>query len=147
MTNERKNYYADLLYHAGMDEILTILNDFEKEVKTGKIKKDKDFDKNKPKFPISFKGKQLNNLLYEVDDSCKIDKEFVEFIKEEDDLDISALLNWEINTSHVGFHHHDGQVCDYTVEFISPEGYSYKTYESHSLVTGWNFYTDSIIPE
>lgn len=92
----------------------------------------------KPPFPIEFTDDELNFLLSEIGD-CYIDEEIIDELIEED-LDLSELLNWEISYEHEGEHHNDGQICDYTVTFTSPEGHEYYAYNSHSLVTGWNFY-------
>lgn len=46
------------------------------------------------------------------------------------------LAGWHINAGHEGYHHHDGQVCEYYLT-LTKDGNSFTYYEEHSLVTGW----------
>lgn len=95
---------------------------------------------NKGPFPMTISGSVLNGILSESGgDAFTIDEEFIEFAKEEYEVDFTPLIDWEIHASTDGYHNHDGQVCDYTVVFSPLEGDNYHAYNSHCLVTGWNF--------
>lgn len=93
----------------------------------------------KPPFPAKFTDDELNFLLDNFADMY-LDEETVGEIKKNEGLDLTALVGWEISVEHEGYHHHDGQVCDYTATFTSPEGHEYYVCDSHSLMTGWNLY-------
>lgn len=101
----------------------------------------------KPKFPIKFTADELNFLLNNFSDTV-IDQEFLDELKSDDEMteyfkvDLTPLLDWEILVEHEGYHHHDGQVCDYTATFIHPDGHEYYVCDSHSLMTGWNLWKD-----
>jgi hypothetical protein len=105
------------------------------------ILNEKEVTKNslKPKFPIAFNAEELNTLISSINSHVYITDDIIEDFNSED-IDISKLKDWEISYSHDGYHHNDGQICDYEVIFTSPEGYNYYLYDSHSLITGWNFY-------
>jgi len=93
-----------------------------------------------PPFPVQLTGQIMNALLYAWDSGeLEFDDEGIEIFNEEYGIDLTPLKDWEINTSHEGEHHNDGQMCDYTVEFQSPDGHSYYAYNTHCLMTGWNF--------
>jgi hypothetical protein len=101
-------------------------------------------DSVKPPFPIKFTDNQMNLFMGEFGE-CYIDEEIVEELMDQYGLDISNLLEWEVSYEHEGEHHNDGQICDYTITLTSPDGHEYYAYNSHSLVTGWNFYGDVVI--
>jgi hypothetical protein len=102
-------------------------------------------EEKKPPFPIVLNGDELNSILSAFDGGI-IDQEFIDIIKEEYDIDISSLLDWELSSTTEGYHHNDGDFCDYTVTFTSPNGHSYELYNSHCLVTGYTF-SGKLIPE
>lgn len=106
--------------------------------------KSKDKISKKPPFPMTFSYKDMNFFLSQIGE-CFLDEELIEELDEEYELDLSSLLNWEVSIEHEGYHHNDGQICDYTVTFTSPEGHEYHAYNSHCLVTGWNFYGEVVI--
>lgn len=102
--------------------------------------------KDKPKFPIKFTANELNMLLDNFSEAC-IDQEFIDEIKSDEwneyfKVDMTPLLDWEISVENEGYHHHDGQVCDYTATFIHPDGHEYYVYSEHCLMTGWNLWKD-----
>ena len=107
------------------------------ESKENSIEKIKEVEK--PGFPIKLIGWQLNIILNEGFRDGEINEQFIEDVKEVCGIDLSCLLDWEIKTGTDGYHNNDGQICDYTVEFISPDNNFYYAYNSHCLVTGWNF--------
>jgi hypothetical protein len=100
-------------------------------------------DSVKPPFPMSFTDDEINFLMSEIGE-CYISENLIEELSEEG-FDISSLLDWEISYEHEGEHHNDGQICDYTITFTSPDGYEYYAYNSHCLMTGWNFYGEVVI--
>lgn len=91
----------------------------------------------------SINGYALNRLLRESEDDFTFDQELIDYCLHEDEDDWSEFLGWSVIVESEGFHNHDGQVVDYSVTFISPEGYSYVVNDSHCLVRGWGF-DDSI---
>lgn len=98
--------------------------------------------KKKPAFPVKFTANELNTLLSNFPEAC-IDQELIDELKSQYfKVDMTPLLDWEIYVEHEGFHHNDGQVCDYTATFTHPDGHEYYIYNSHSLMTGWNLCED-----
>lgn len=97
----------------------------------------------KPPFPIKLSGNEMNALMRYASDSY-ITEEIIEELDEEWEIDISSLLDWEISSEHEGEHYNDGQICDYTVTLTSPDGHEYYAYDSHCLMTGWNFDGDDV---
>lgn len=95
----------------------------------------------KPEFPVKFTASQMNYFLSEYGEAF-LDEEMIEEFNSQNDVDISPLLHWEILVEHEGYHHNDGQVCDYTATFIHPDGHEYYVGSSHSLMTGWNLWKD-----
>lgn len=93
----------------------------------------------KPEFPITFSSSCLNCLLSEIGGECVVDDEIIHFCISEFEEDLSAIRDYEISSETNGYHNHDGQVCDYKVTFTSPAGHDYNCYNSHCLITGWNF--------
>jgi len=117
---------------------------------TIKKTKKKVIKKVKPEFPFTFDVDDLNFFLDEFDGLFFDAKTIKEILDDEDyanhNLDyLKQLENWQINVSHEGYHHNDGQICEYTAEFLSPNGDVYKVYSEHSLMTGWNLYGDEQI--
>jgi hypothetical protein len=96
---------------------------------------------NKPEFPVKFTAIQMNYFLSEYGEAY-LDEEMIEEFNSQNDVDISPLLHWEILVEHEGYHHNDGQVCDYTATFIHPDGHEYYVYSEHCLMTGWNLWKD-----
>jgi len=94
----------------------------------------------KPKFPIKFTGDDLNTILDIFSDHILIDDEFIQDVKSDSGVDISVLMDWEITEGTDGYHNTDGDHCDYEVCFTSPDGHEYKFYNTHCLITGYNFY-------
>jgi hypothetical protein len=107
-----------------------------------KFQEEVEKNKNKPPMP-SIDGYALNRLLRESDDDWVFDQELIDYCLEEDEDDWTNFLGWGVKVESAGFHHHDGQIVDYTVYFTSPEGHSYHVNDSHNLVVGWDF-DDSI---
>jgi hypothetical protein len=100
-----------------------------------------------PRLSIVFNPDILNEILSETGGNFTVDDEFIEQLKEnaEDDNVIKEFekLKGSIFSSETeGEHHHDGQVCDYTVTIFTPDNQKYHAHNSHCLVTGWNFYKD-----
>jgi hypothetical protein len=92
-------------------------------------------------FPFQIDGELLNRIMRLSEaDAVEVDEEFIEYAKEELDIDISFLLGYEIASESHGKHYNDGQMVEYTLTLTSPEGNSYQAYDLHSLVTGWSFY-------
>lgn len=92
---------------------------------------------------MSIDGDALNDLLTEfgVDKiGMEIDQDVVEYIQGEQEEDISHLLGWVIEADTEGYHHNDGDMVDYDVTLISPEGTEFNASNTHCLMTGWNFY-------
>jgi hypothetical protein len=167
----RDTYYEKDFYVNCMNEIDPWITNTVKELNSAKVKKriknqllknrivipltklekfltlaDKttpDKDSVKPPFPMSFTDDEINFLLSYIGE-CYISENLIEELSEEG-FDISSLLDWEISYEHEGEHHNDGQICDYTITFTSPDGYEYYAYDSHSLMTGWNFNDEVII--
>lgn len=100
--------------------------------------------KTKPKFPVVFEPKSLNRLLCETGGDFTVDDELIEWLTEEEEEEIAEKLNKIMgavfSASHEGFHNHDGQVCDYTLSVLLPDNNEYNAYNSHCLMTGWNFH-------
>lgn len=94
----------------------------------------------KPKFPIKISGDDLNGILELFDDHVLIDDEFIQDVLSDTGLDISVLMDWEITEGTEGYHNTDGDHCDYEVCFTSPDGHEYIFYNTHCLMTGYNFY-------
>lgn len=100
----------------------------------------------KPKFPVKFTASGLNAFLNDNSNEY-IDDEFLSnYTKEEMEtyfgVDITKLIGWEVVVENEGYHHTDGQMCDYTATFIHPDGHEYKVYDTHCLITGWNISRD-----
>jgi len=129
-----KNYLNKTVFELEMHEILKHI-----EIKRTRSTSKKEVIA-KPPFPIVFRGSELNSLLFAYDSGELVfDEIYIEIFQEEFGLDISSLTDWEINISYKGEHHNDGQIVDYTVEFMSPDGHTYYAYDSHCLMTGWDF--------
>ena len=101
----------------------------------------------KPPFPMKFSDNEINSLLtyFEGEDVVIEDTDILE-IENETGVNVTRLLGWEIVTSHEGYHDTDGDFCDYSVEFTSPDNHKYFLSDSHCLVTSWNFCGDDIVP-
>lgn len=93
----------------------------------------------RPVLPINIDGAILNGLFYQHGSNLEINKNIIQYVMSEHDVDLLPLLGWEIESYTDDYHHHDGQVCDYVITLSSPEGYEYYAYDEHCLMTGWNF--------
>lgn len=159
-------YYPKKYYSESLSSIDAWVNKISKEVRSAKVKAriknallklsfsintskaediisdniiekiDKKSNSKKIEFPLKLSANDMNMLLDEFEGF--VDEDEVELFKEEFEIDLSPILNWEISKDTDGYHNHDGQVCDYTATFTSPEGFEYYIHDSHSLVTGWN---------
>ena len=134
--NRITNYVAKTVIELNFNEVykyITIpINSAHEASKNNKI----------PEFPMVFSPDFLNSFLSELDDYLIVDEEIIEAVETEYGVDLSALEDWEISIGHEGDHVHDGQVCEYTATFMSPEGQEYYIFDDHSLMTGWNFHEE-----
>jgi len=95
--------------------------------------------KKKP-FPFSFSADDLNDFLTECGGrTIYIDSEIIEELSDGFKFPLADLEEWEIISDTDGHHNHDGDMCEYTVTFTSPDGHDYHLYNTHSLYTSWNF--------
>lgn len=98
-----------------------------------------------PPFPMKIDGGTLNSILSNGEEYFEIDDDFIIAFKEEYNVDLSPLVDWEVSYGTNDTHHNDGQICEYFIEFSSPEGHIYNTTNEHCLMTGWNFNDGEII--
>lgn len=120
---------------------MDFLNNINKEFR---LSSNKNFIKEKYHYILKSSDKILPEDVIVKVDECYIDETIINNLAE-DEIDISCLLNWEVSYERKGEHHNDGQICDYTVTFTSPEGHEYHAYDSHCAITGWSFRGEVVI--
>lgn len=91
-------------------------------------------------------GDLLNDLMYFLDnDGGEVNDELIEYAKEEEESNelidfLNKIKGACISSEHEGYHHNDGQICEYTLCISMPDGTDYYAYDEHSLMNGWSFH-------
>jgi hypothetical protein len=97
----------------------------------------------KPKLDFTIDGDTLNSILSETGGEFDVDDEFIKSIEDEYEDEIvnefKKIKGATFSSEHEGYHHNDGQICDYTVTITTKDNHDYHAYDSHCLMVGWRF--------